>query len=439
MSKLLFTDASDWGCDMHGRDTSRRANVTRRGFMRGGALALVGTSIIPAFLTRSIYAEMDKAAASHKKLVVIFQRGACDGLNTVIPHAEKNYYAMRPTIAVKQNELVDLDGFFGLHPALASFKPLYDQGHLAMVHAAGSPDTTRSHFDAQDYMESGTPGLKATPDGWLNRALIHAAETGNPSPFRAVALGTQVPRTLEGKVDAVAISNVADFSVAGRGKDTSPISNAFQAMYDESTDSMLHGTGQETFEAVRMLKSADPAKYKPAAGVNYPNAAFGNSMKQIAQLLKANLGVEAAFADIGGWDTHQNQGSANGQLANRLKEFGETISAFWQDMGDDAENVTVVTMSEFGRTARQNGTGGTDHGHANVMFVLGGNVKGGKVYGKWPGLANDQLNEGRDLTVTTDFRRVLGEAAYKTLGSRHLEQIFPGSTVNPSEFLNYTV
>ena len=436
-NKLLFTDSSDWGCDMHGRDLARRGNVTRRGFMRGGALALVGTSVIPAFLTRSIYAEMDRAAASRKKLVVVFQRGACDGLNTVVPYAEKNYYAMRPSIAIKKEQVIDLDGFFGLHPSLAPFKPLYDQGHLAMVHAAGSPDPTRSHFDAQDYMESGTPGYKATSDGWLNRALQQEHIDGKPSPFRAVALGSQVPRTLEGHVPAVAISSVADFSVAGRGPQTSPISNAFQAMYDESTDAMLHGTGQETFEAVKMLKAADPAKYKPAAGVNYPNAPFGNSMKQIAQLLKANLGVEAAFADIGGWDTHQNQGSATGQLANRLTEFANTLAAFWRDMGDDAENITVVTMSEFGRTARQNGTGGTDHGHANVMFVLGGNVKGGKVYGKWPGLSNEQLNEGRDLAVTTDFRRVLGEAAYKTLGSRNLEAVFPNAKVDPASFLNF--
>ena len=230
---------------------------------------------------------------------------------------------------------------------------------------------------------------------------------------------------------AIAVNNLADFSVGGKGPQTSPISNAFQAMYDESTDAVLHGTGQETFEAVKMLKAADPAQYQPAAGVVYPNTPFGNSLKQIAQLLKANLGVEAAFSDIGGWDTHQNQGNVNGQLANRLKEFSESIAAFWKDMGDDAENVTLVTMSEFGRTARQNGTGGTDHGHANVMFVLGGQVKGGKVYGKWPGLANEQLNEGRDLTVTTDFRRVLGEAAYKTLGSRNLDMVFPGAQVKP--------
>jgi len=410
---------------------------TRRGFMKGGALALVGTSSIPSFLTRSIMAEITSASAHNKKLVVLFQRGAADGLNIVVPYGEKNYYAMRPSIAIKQEQVLDLDGFFGLHPAMASFKPLYEQGHLAIVHAAGSPDTTRSHFDAQDYMESGTPGVKVTPDGWLNRALQAEAMRGKPSAFRAVALGTQVPRTLQGRLPAIAVSNLADFSVGGKGPTTSPISNAFQAMYDESSDAVLHGTGQETFEAMRMLKAADPAHYQPAAGVNYPNTPFGNSLKQIAQLMKANLGVEAAFSDIGGWDTHQNQGNVNGQLANRLKEFSETIAAFWKDMETDSENITLVTMSEFGRTARQNGTGGTDHGHANVMFVLGGNVKGGKVYGRWPGLENEQLNEGRDLAVTTDFRRVLGEAAYKTLGARNLGTVFPGSQIEPGQFLNF--
>jgi uncharacterized protein (DUF1501 family) len=261
--------------------------------------------------------------------------------------------------------------------------------------------------------------------------------SGPESEFRAVALGTEVPRTLQGKVPAIAVSNVADFSVGGRGPQTSAISNAFEAMYDESSDTVLHGTGQETFEAVKMLKAANPAQYQPAAGVVYPGTPFGNSMKQIAQLMKANLGVEAAFSDIGGWDTHQNQGAANGQLAARLKDFSESISAFWKDMGADSENITLVTMSEFGRTARQNGTGGTDHGHANVMFVLGGRVKGGKVYGRWPGLSNEQLNEGRDLAVTTDFRNVLGEAAYKTLGARDMQRVFPGSQVVPGDFLNF--
>jgi len=414
--------------------------ITRRGFMKNGALALIGTSTIPSFLERSVMAEMTTAAANRKKLVVLFQRGAADGLNIVVPYQEKSYYDMRSSIAIQKNEVIDLDGFFGLHPSMASFKPLYDQGHLAIVHAAGSPSTSRSHFDAQDYMESGTPDVKITPDGWLNRALQaeDMAAKRNQTAFRAVALGTEVPRTLEGPIPAIAVANVADFSVAGRGTTTSAISNAFQAMYDESTDSLLHGTGDETFEAVKMLKSANPAQYLPQNGANYPNTPFGNSLKQIAQLLKANLGVEAAFSDIGGWDTHQNQGNATGQLASRLQEFSDSIAAFWKDMGDDTENITLVTMSEFGRTARQNGTGGTDHGHANVMFVLGGQVKGGKVYGKWPGLGPDQLNEGRDLKVTTDFRNVLGEAAYRSLGAKNLEVIFPGAQILPGRFLNFT-
>ncbi|ADW68622.1 DUF1501 domain-containing protein [Granulicella tundricola] len=439
--RQTLMDRSDWGCDMQGRDVARRGlagGATRRGFMKGGALALIGTSVIPGFLLRSVMAEATTAAASNKRLVVLFQRGAADGLNIVVPYQEKNYYAMRPTIAIQQKDVLDLNGFFGLHPAMAAFKPLYDQGHLAVIHAAGSTDTTRSHFDAQDFMESGTPGVKSTQDGWLNRALLAGpVPAGAPSAFRAVALGTQVPRTLQGKMPAIAVSNLADFSVGGKGPTTSAISNAFQAMYDESSDAVLHGTGQETFEAVKMLKAADPAHYQPAAGVTYPNTPFGNSLKQIAQLMKANLGVEAAFSDIGGWDTHQNQGAATGQLANRLTEFANGIAAFWKDMGDGAENITLVTMSEFGRTAKQNGTGGTDHGHANAMFVLGGTVKGGKVYGKWPGLDNAQLNEGRDLAVTTDFRRVLGEAAYKTLGARKLETVFPGAQLDPSGFLNF--
>ncbi len=436
--KALYTDASDWGCDLRGRDLPRRKGVTRRGFMKNGALALIGTSVIPAFLTRSVFAQADVAAASGKKLVVIFQRGACDGLNVVVPYAEPNYYAMRPTIAIQKNDVLDLNGFFGLHPAMASLKPLWDAGHLAAIHAVGSPDPTRSHFDAQDFMESGTPGVKATPDGWLNRALARESERREVSPFRAVALGGKVPRTLQGSVPAVAVANLQDFSVGGRGSQSLAVANAFQAMYDGSTDAVLHGTGQETFEAVRMLRAADPAKYKPVAGVNYPSTAFGNSLKQIAQLLKANLGVEAAFADVGGWDTHQNQGGADGQLANRLREFADSLAAFWADMGDGAENVLVVTMSEFGRTAHQNGTGGTDHGHANVMFALGGRVKGGRVYGRWPGLANEQLNEGRDLAVTTDFRSILAESTYATLGTRHFNGVFPGSDVGTASFLHFS-
>jgi uncharacterized protein (DUF1501 family) len=416
-------------------------SITRRIFVRNGALAMVGSSVFPAFLARAVFAESAASKAQGKRLVVIFQRGAADGLNIVVPYAEKNYYAMRPTIAIPQNQVLDLDGFFGLHPSLTSFEPLYRQGLLAIVPAAGSPDTTRSHFDAQDYMESGTPGNKGTVDGWLNRAL--QAEDMCPdvrhsmehSAFRAIALGTQLPRTLAGKIEATAISNVLDFNVGGRGAVAAPAGNAFQSMYDQSSDSLLHTAGESTFEAVKMLRSTDPAHYTPASGAMYPASPFGNDMKQIAQLMKANLGVETAFTDIGGWDTHHNQGSVNGELANRLKDFSEGIAAFWRDMGDDAENITLVTMSEFGRTAEQNGTGGTDHGHANVMFVLGGNVKGGKVYGKWPGLAREQLNERRDLAVTTDFRQVLAEAVAGTLGVTNLDFTFPGTQLRKDNFL----
>jgi uncharacterized protein (DUF1501 family) len=413
--------------------------ISRRFFLHKGALAVAGTAAIPGFLVRSVLAET--VGAPGQRLVVIFQRGAADGLNAVVPYREKNYYSMRPTIAIPQNQVVDLDGFFGLHPSLAPFKPLYDQGHLAVIHACGSPDMSRSHFDAQDYMESGTPGVKNTSDGWLNRALQaedlrHRCEgTCERSAFRALALGSELPLTLAGRVPAIALNNVNGFTVAGRGPSPSPAASAFEAMYAGSGDHIFHAAGDETFEAVKMLRAADPAQYTPGPGVQYPNSDFGNSMKQIAQLLKANLGVEAAFTDVSGWDTHQNQGSVNGQLANRLSDFSASIAAFWRDLGDGAENVTLVTMSEFGRTARENGTGGTDHGHANAMFVLGGDVKGGKVYGRWPGLDNDQLNEGRDLVLTTDFRNVLGEVVSQTLGATSMETVFPGAQLAPGRFL----
>jgi uncharacterized protein (DUF1501 family) len=410
--------------------------LNRRFFLHKGALALAGTTTIPSFLVRSVLAE--SSASPRSRLVVIFQRGAADGLNVVVPWREKNYYSMRPNIAIPQKQVIDLDGFFGLNPSLDLFKPLYDAGHLAIVHAAGSPDMSRSHFDAQDFMESGTPGIKSTQDGWLNRAL-QAEDLLNPSrqsAFRALALGPELPRSLAGKVPALALGNINNFAVAGRGPSPSPAASAFEAMYGDSGDHILHSAGEETFEAVKMLRAANPAQYLPRNGAGYPTSELGNRMKQIAQLLKSNLGVEAAFTDVGGWDTHQNQGSVEGQLSNRLRDFSSSIAAFWRDMGDDAENITLVTMSEFGRTAHENGTGGTDHGHANAMFILGGSVKGGKVYGRWPGLENHQLNEGRDLALTTDYRQVLGELVSKTIGASNLDLVFPGASVAPGNFLH---
>ena len=414
--------------------------TTRRFFIRNSALAMVGAGTAPLWLERALYAS-DAPSPRKKILVAIFQRGAADGLNIVVPHAEKRYYEMRPTIAVprpsqasnrRQDAAIDLDGFFGLHPALAPLKPIWDDGHLAIVHAAGSPDPTRSHFDAQDYMESGTPGLKATDSGWMNRALPKTE--GKESPVRAVAaMGPVLPRAMRGANTAVAVQNLSDFQV--RNADAA---GAFQALYADSRDPMLHAAGRETFEAVSLLQSIQKRPYAPASGANYPKGRFADCLRQIAQLIKADVGVEMAFADVGGWDHHVNEIGARaseGQLATRLADFGQTLAAFWMDLGDRRQDVAVVTMSEFGRTAHINGTKGTDHGHANCMFVMGGGVRGGQVYGKWPGLQPEQLYEARDLALTTDFRDVLGELVKGQLGNRDLSKVFPGHLPKPTGIL----
>ena len=407
--------------------------IARRIFLRNSALTVIGTAAVPAFLRRAALGAVEPGKRT-KRLVVIFQRGAADGLNIVVPHGEQAYYEMRPSINIPKRSVLDLDGFFGLHPSMAALEPIWKQKHLAIVHAAGSPDPTRSHFDAQDFMESGTPGLKATEDGWLNRAMHWPAFSD--AAFRAVAMGPSLPRILSGSEPALAINNLNDFGIGGGNPKASPVQNSFEAMYAGSVDAVLHGSAQETFEAVKMLKSANPAQYTPAAGANYPRGRFGDSLKQLAQLIKANLGVQVAFADIGGWDHHVNEGNTEGQLANLLGEFSQSLAAFWIDLGDLGEDTVVVTMSEFGRTARENGNRGTDHGHANVMFIMGGPVKGGRVYGRWPGLDSSQLYEGRDLALTTDFRRVLGEAVWRQLGNGDLAGVFPGFNSPTEGFLN---
>ncbi len=389
---------------------------------------MFGMGAAPGWLARSVYAG-DGPVPRKKILVAIFQRGAVDGLNVVVPYGEKSYYDLRPSIAIPRpdgssNSAVDLDGFFGLHPALAALKPLYESQHLAIVQAVGSPDPTRSHFDAQDYMESGTPGLKATSDGWLNRAL--RKEPAKSSPVRAISFGPNLARTLRGRNEAVAINNLNDFQI----RDTRS-SATFESMYSNSLDTVLHGTGKETFDAIKMIQSVQKRPYLPANNATYPNGGLGQNLQQIARLIKADVGLEVAFADIGGWDTHVNQSAqapALGQLANRLTDLGQALAAFHRDLGDRMQDITVVTMSEFGRTARENGNRGTDHGHANAMFVLGGDVRGGKVYGDWPGLEKEQLYEGRDLNLTTDFRDVLGELVTRHLGNTNLNAVFPGYT-----------
>ena len=408
---------------------ARPAKFSRRYFMKQGGIAMVGLSTVPAFLQRAI---ASTPSAGKKQLVVLFQRGAADGLNIVVPFAEPNYYRMRPSIAIPQprrgdsNTAVDLDGFFGLHPSLASLAPLFASNHLAIVHAAGSPDPTRSHFDAQDYMESGTPGIKATEDGWLDRALGTIPEQ-NASPFRAVAMGTNLPRMLQGSTAAIALPDLRQFKVQPQSAAMSNVvEGGFEAMYAQSVDHALHGTGTETFEAIDTLRKIDMSKFPPDNGADYPKSPLGQRLQQIGVMLKANIGVEVLFVDCGGWDNHVNEGGVQGQLSNLLKDLGQSLAAFHQDMGDRMADIVVVTMSEFGRTAKENGNRGTDHGHANCMFVMGGDVKGGHVYGKWPGLDDHQLNEGRDLALTTDFRTVVSEILTRHLGVKDLAPVFPG-------------
>ena len=405
---------------------TKLGSTTRRLFLKSSGLAMFGIGAAPMWLARAA----DGSSSRKKILVAVFQRGAVDGLNVVVPFGEKHYYALRPTIAIPApktgtGSALDLDGFFGLHPALAPLKSIYDADKLAIVHAVGSPDPTRSHFDAQDYMESGTPGRKATTDGWLNRALPPSANL-RKSPVRAVSLGPSLARALRGHNEAVAINNLNEFKVSDADGAT-----MFENMYAATLDQALSGTGRETFDAVKLMQSIQAQPYMPADGAKYPAGRLGQSLMQIARLIKADVGLEVAFADVGGWDTHVNEVGKTpgaGQLANLLGNFGQALAAFYQDLGDRLEDVALVTMSEFGRTARENGNRGTDHGHANVMFAFGGGIRGGKVYGEWPGLAPEQLHESRDLALTTDFRDVLSELVAKHLRNGQLVGVFPEYT-----------
>jgi uncharacterized protein (DUF1501 family) len=398
--------------------------LTRRIFLRDSAVVMAGIGAVPTWLARAATLEGKK----RKTLVAIFQRGAADGLNIVIPFGDKRYRDLRPTLAIAapsrqnngngpQNGAIDLDGTFALNGALEPLKSLWEKQHLAIVEATGSPDPSRSHFDAQDYMESGTPG-KSTENGWLNRALP-AAENG-ASPLRAVAMGSRVPRTLRGEHEVIALNDTQQFKLGNE-----EAASIIQSMYSTTTDAPLRRTGRDAFEAMKLLQSMNQAPPPPpgANGFRYDQGGeLGRSLQQLAQLIKADAGVEVSFAEVGGWDHHGNE---NPQLANLLRQFSTAIAAFFQDMGDRMEDIVLVTMSEFGRTVEENGNAGTDHGHGSLMMVLGGAVQGGKVYGKWPGLEREQLYEGRDLAVTTDFRAVLSELVSGHLGQNKLGTVFP--------------
>jgi uncharacterized protein (DUF1501 family) len=435
--------------------------MNRRVFMKSGALALATMGLSPSFLRRSVFgADLVRGAARFgnrrgKVLICLFQRGAADALNVVVPHGEPSYYRMRPSIAIPRpsgdaGSAIDLDGFFGLHPSLAPLRELWSRGMLAPVHAVGSPSSTRSHFDAQDYMESGTPDDKSTRSGWLNRYLATrgtceectasgsarvVARTdgaaGAHSAFEAVALTPQTPRILEGPAPVVAMNSLEEFSIRTSGSQAERL----EALYRTGSADIVHATGGELFEAMRMLQAANPRQYSAQHGAEYPRSPFGQHLRQIAQLIRADVGLEVAFADVGGWDTHVNQGGATGQLAARLDDFARSIGALVTDLGDRMADVVILTMSEFGRTARQNGNGGTDHGHATALFVIGGGIRGRRVFGRWPGLEPEQLNEGRDLALTTDFRAVFAEVIARHMGAERLDAIFPGFEQDPKRWL----
>ena len=403
----------------------------RRYFVKSGAIALATMGLSPSFLRRMTFGMELPGAQKGRVLICLFQRGAADALNVVVPFGDRAYYAMRPGIAIPAPQAgslsaLDLDGFFGLHPSLAPLKPLWDRGLLAPIHAVGSPSSTRSHFDAQDYMESGTPDAKGTPDGWLNRYLATSGtcEQCQVSPFRAVAMAPQTPRMLQGSAPTVAMDSIDQFAVRSGGDAAARL----EALYRTGSADLIHGVGSEMFDAVKMLRAADPRRFEPENGAVYPPSQFAQRLRQIAQLVKSDVGLEIAFADVGGWDTHVNQGGVQGQMANRLDDFAQSIAALTIDLGDRMEQVVILTMSEFGRMARQNGNGGTDHGHAGAMFAIGGPVAGRKVHGRWPGLAPEQLFEGRDLALTTDFRSLFAEVAGSHLGAKRLDLLFPGFT-----------
>ncbi len=415
--------------------------LSRRHFARFGATALGATALaLPMFehwFRLRVSAAQGAVAQPRKRLVAIFQRGAMDGLGAVMPFADEHYRQLRPLLAVappKRGDpttALDLDGRFGLNPRLAALLPLFQSGELAIIHGVGSPDPTRSHFDAQDYMESATPGRKSTPDGWINRYL-QAAPLKQASPFRAVALTRLTPRALQGTAEVVAMADLRAFQLRA-GRATGKLAASFEAMYAQAAADALGGTGQDALEAARFLKRADPARFQPENGATYPSSPLGNALRQAAQLIKADVGLEIAFVDCGGWDTHANQGAPGqpfGQLNRLLADFGAALAAFAQDLGPARMRDTLVlTMTEFGRAARQNGAGGTDHGRASCMFALGGGARGGRVYGDVPKLTPTNLEDGRDLPVTTDFRAVLAEVLVRHLGLANPKPVLPGYTV----------
>lgn len=397
----------------------------RREFLKRAAiLGAAGVAMLSPYAWAARAAEGD---SSRKRLVVVFLRGAVDGLNVVVPYGEPRYYEARPTIAIPraggEGGAVKLDGFFGLNPALAALEPHWRDGTLAFVHACGSPDPTRSHFEAQEYMESGTPGVISTGDGWMDRVL--AAMPGKHGPTEALSLGPVVPRILSGRMP---VSNLA----LGRGAarpmplDRPIVEAAFDRLYPGNGP--LSEAYREGRVARRKLLGQLEADMREADHGAPSPAGFAGDTARLARLIAGDPAIRLAFMALGGWDTHVNEGSSRGQLANHLKPLGEGLASFATALGPHYQDTVVIVISEFGRTVRQNGNGGTDHGHGNVTWVMGGPVRGGKVYGAWPGLSNQHLYQDRDLAVTTDFREPISDVLEKHLGLGPAQtgHVFPG-------------
>ena len=411
----------------------------RRTFLKSAvksaaALGVVGTSraLFPSWMPQLAFASSAQKAPGDV-LVNVFLRGGMDGLSAVAPYFEAaHFFDARPTLATPEPGRggLDLDGRFALHPALAPLKELYDEGTFGIVHATGLTDSTRSHFDAMRFMETGRPGDKGAGSGWLGRHL-HSAAWHNDSPFRAVGMGAMVAESLRGPVTPLAIKSIADFHFRGRESELQRLQASLSSLYSlDAPQTLLDTQAGLVFETVEMLQDLDAERYQPAAGTHYPEGEFGLGLKQVAQLVKAEVGLEVACVDLGGWDTHEGQGTLDGTLNALLTELAQGLHAFYTDLGERMNNVTVVTMSEFGRRVQENASAGTDHGHGNVMFLLGGGTLGGQVFGDWPGLTPESLVDG-DLRITTDYRDVLAEVVAGRLGNPALADVFPGHTVTP--------
>lgn len=406
--------------------------LTRRRFLQSATLGLAPL-VWPRWMPRLAFAP-PQTAPRGDVLVCVFLRGAADGLNIVVPHGEEAYYRLRPTLAIPRPDdyavpttgrIRDLDGFFGLHPALAALLPAWEARHLAVVHACGSADESRSHFQAMELMERGVDEPTGPASGWIGRHLA-ALDTGNTSPLRAIGLGDRVPRLLQGTVPAAALRSITDFHLGGNPQQAAQMQAALAALY--TPDDALGATGAGTLEVLDTLVALDPARYAAASGVRYPDSDFGRGLQQVALLIKAQVGLEVACLDLGGWDTHILQGGSTGTLADLLADLGGGLAAFYADLQEHHDRLLIVTLSEFGRRAQENGSLGTDHGHGSLMLLLGGGVRGGQVHGRWPGLAPEQLVGPGDLAVTTDYRAVLSELVQQRLNNPHLAEVFPDYT-----------